>query len=213
MLKHLSHTTDNLIGNSGVESISGALQSNTSLTSLDISCVVLITHPSQTQQITVLDILVLKVFREHFNQTLHSNHLILQVCCVIHMFHTTDNHIGDFGSESGDSGVDSISGALQSNTSLTSLDIASVVLITHLSQTQQITILDILVLKVFREHFNQTLHSNHLIFQVCCVIHMFHTTDNHIGDSGAESISRALQSNTSLTSLNISGVTFCSMYF
>ena len=35
---------------------------------------------------------------------------------------------------------------------------------------------------------------------------MFHTTDNEIGDSGAESISRALQSNTSLTSLDISGV-------
>ena len=35
---------------------------------------------------------------------------------------------------------------------------------------------------------------------------MFHTTDNHIGDSGAESISRALQSNTSLTSLDISSV-------
>ena len=33
-----------------------------------------------------------------------------------------------------------------------------------------------------------------------------HTTDNQIGDSGAESISRALQSNTSLKSLNISGV-------
>ena len=35
---------------------------------------------------------------------------------------------------------------------------------------------------------------------------MFHTTDNEIGDSGAESISRALQSNTSLKSLDISGV-------
>ena len=35
---------------------------------------------------------------------------------------------------------------------------------------------------------------------------MFHTTDNQIGDSGAESISRALQSNTSLKSLGISRV-------
>ena len=34
----------------------------------------------------------------------------------------------------------------------------------------------------------------------------FNTTGNLIGDSGAESISRALQSNTSLKSLNISGV-------
>ena len=40
-------------------------------------------------------------------------------------------------------------------------------------------------------------------------IHCFHTTTgNNIGDSGAESISRALQSNTSLTSLDISGVLF-----
>ena len=37
---------------------------------------------------------------------------------------------------------------------------------------------------------------------------MFHTTGNQIGDSGAESISRALQSNTSLTSLNIKCVLF-----
>ena len=62
------------------------------------------------------------------------------------------------------------------------------------------------MLRVFREHFNQTLHANHLIFQVCCFIFMFHTTDNQIGDSGAQSISRALQSNTSLKSLNVSGV-------
>ena len=66
------------------------------------------------------------------------------------------------------------------------------------------------MLRVFREHFNQTLHSNHLIFQVCCFIFMFHTTDNQIGDSGAESISRALQSNTSLKALDISGVLFYS---
>ena len=54
------------------------------------------------------------------------------------------------------------------------------------------------MLRTFLEHFNQTLHSNHLIFHVCCFILMFNTTDNDIGDSGAESISRALQSNTSM---------------
>ena len=32
---------------------------------------------------------------------------------------------------------------------------------------QQVTILDTLVLRAFREHSNQTLHSNHLIFAVC----------------------------------------------
>ena len=68
--------------------------------------------------------------------------------------------------------------------------------------------LEILVLRAFLEHFKQTLHSPHLIFQVCCFILMFHTTGNQIGDSGAESISRALQSNTSLTSLNIQCVLF-----
>ena len=62
------------------------------------------------------------------------------------------------------------------------------------------------MLRAFREHFNQTLHSHYFIFQVCVILFMFHTTDNQIGDSGAESISRALQSNTSLKSLNISGV-------
>ena len=72
-----------------------------------------------TQQVTLLEILVLRAFREHFNQTLHSNHLLFQVCCVIHMFHTTGNHIGD-------SGAESISRALQSNTSLTSLTISCV---------------------------------------------------------------------------------------
>ena len=75
--------------------------------------------------------------------------------------------------------------------------------------TQQVTTLDILVLRAFREHSDQTLHSNHLIFQVCCFYsNTFHTTGNQIGYSGAESISSTLQSNTSLTSLVISGVLF-----
>ena len=155
------HTTGNDIGDSGAESISIALQSNTSLTSLDISGVYCV-NSCFTQQITILGILVLRVFREHFNQTLHSNHLIFQVCCVI-----------------------------------------------HTCFTQQITKLEILVLRAFREHSNQTLHSHHSIFQVCVVLFMFHTTGNDIGYSGAESISRALQSNTSLTSLKIRCVLFC----
>ena len=75
--------------------------------------------------------------------------------------------------------------------------------------TQQITTLEILVLRAFREHSNQTLHSHLLIFHVCYFYsNTFHTPDNLIGDSGAESISRALQSNTSLKTLNISGVLF-----
>ena len=75
------HTTDNDIGYSGAESISRALQSTTSLTSLDISSVYCV-NSCFTQQLTKLEILVLRVFREHFNQTLHSNHLIFQVCVV-----------------------------------------------------------------------------------------------------------------------------------
>ena len=105
---------------------------------------------------------MLRAFREHSNQTLHSNHLIFRVCYFV-----------------------------------------------QTPFTQQVTTLDLLVLRAFREHSNQTLHSNHLIFQVCVVLFMFHTTDNQIGDSGAENISRALQSNTKLTLLNISSVLFC----
>ena len=186
-VQHLEATSNN-IGNAGAESISRALKTNTSLKSLDISGVLFYYTPFSTQQsisralqsntsltwlyiscvtfcsmyfntkITKLDILVLRVFREHSNQTLHSNHLIFQVCVIL-----------------------------------------------FTCFTQQATKLEILVLRVFREHFNQTLHSPHLIFQVCCIF-MFHTTDNQIGYSGTESISRALQSNTSLKSLNISGV-------
>ena len=63
------------------------------------------------------------------------------------------------------------------------------------------------MLRAFREHFNQTLHSNHLKF-VCCFLHTFHTTGSGIRASSVESISRALQSNTSLTSLDISCVLF-----
>ena len=80
LANHLSHTTVNVIGNSGAESISRALQSNTSLTSLDIGCVLLFEHTFHTQQITILEILVLRAFREHSNQTLHSHHLIFVVC-------------------------------------------------------------------------------------------------------------------------------------
>ena len=64
------------------------------------------------------------------------------------------------------------------------------------------------VLGIFLEHFTQTLHSNHLIFLVCCFIQTPYTTDNKIGRSGAESVYRALQSNTSLISLKIFRVLF-----
>ena len=106
----------------------------------------------------ILEILVLRAYLEHFNQTLHSPHLILAVCQFV-----------------------------------------------KTRFTQQITALEIMVLRVFREHFNQILHSHHLIFLVCYFNYtpFSNTTDNGIGDSGAESISRALQSNTSLTSLVI----------
>ena len=68
-------------------------------------------------------------------------------------------------------------------------------------------VLEILVLRAFREHSNQTLHSNHLKF-VCCFLNIFHTTGGGISASCAEIISRALQSNTSLTSLDIPCVLF-----
>ena len=116
-----------------------------------------------TQQLTILEIMVLRTFRRHSNQTLHSNYLIFLVCC----FYSNTFH------------------------------------------TQQVTKLEILVLRAFRRHSNQTLHSRLLMWQVCCFYSntFSHTTVNRIGYSGAESVSRALQSNTSLTSLNI-GVLF-----
>ena len=41
---------------------------------------------------------------------------------------------------------------------------------------QQVTILETLVLRAFREHSNQTLHSHLLIFRVCCFYsNTFHT--------------------------------------
>ena len=149
-----------------------------------------------------LEILVLRVFLEHFNQTLHSHHLIFFVCIFLFMFHTTGTQIGDSGAESiaralqsntsltsldisgvccvihmfhttdnqiGYSGAESISRALQSNTSLTSLDIFRVYFF-YSCFTQQVTKLEILVLRVLREHFSQTLHSHHLIFRVCCFV-------------------------------------------
>ena len=82
LAKHLSHTAVNFIGDSGAESISGVLQSNTSLTSLDISCVTFCSMYFNTK-ITKLEILVLRAFREHSNQTLHSNHLIFRVCVIL----------------------------------------------------------------------------------------------------------------------------------
>ena len=60
------------------------------------------------------------------------------------------------------------------------------------------------MLRAYLEHFNQTLHSHHLILPVLFYYTPFsNTTDNGIGDSGVDSISRALQSNTSLKSLVI----------
>ena len=120
--------------------------------------------------------------------------------CWPNTSHTIGNQIGN-------SGAANISRALQSNTSLKSLDISGVLvfLFKHVSPNKA-TILEILVLRILVEHFNQTLHSHHLLFPVWLCSNAFHTTVNQIGYSGAESISRALQSNTSLTSLVISGV-------
>ena len=154
------HTTVNDIGDSG-ESIFRALQTNTSLTSLDISRVLFCLNTFHTQQMPAL----------------------------------------------GDSGAQQVSIALQSNTSLTSLDISRVLLFLTNFHTQQIMAFKILVLRAFREHSSQTLHSNLLIFPVIVFTqNTFHTTGNNFRESGAESILRALQSNTSLTSLDISCV-------
>ena len=165
-------------------------------------CVVFIQTPFTHKQITTLEILVLRAFREHSNQTLHSHLLLFLVCCLFkHLSRTTGNHIGD-------SGAESISRALQSNTSLTSLIISRVLVYSNTFHAQQVTTLEILVLRAFREHIQSNTSLTSLI--ISCVLflfkHLSHTTDNHIGYSGAESISRALQSNTSLKSLDISCV-------
>ena len=57
----------NDIGDAGAESISRALQSNTSLKSLDISGVLFCSSIFHTQQLTTLELLVLRTFREHSN--------------------------------------------------------------------------------------------------------------------------------------------------
>ena len=64
------------------------------------------------------------------------------------------------------------------------------------------------------EHFESTQNKHFTqitLFFGCVVLfkHLSHTTGNHIGASSAESISIALQSNTSLTSLYIRCVLLC----
>ena len=76
-------------------------------------------------------------------------------------------HLEATGNDIGDAGAESISRALQSNTSLTSLDISGVLFCSSIFHTQQLTTLELLVLRAFREHSNQTLHSHHFVFAVC----------------------------------------------
>ena len=103
---------------------------------------------------------MLRAFREHSNQTLHSKHLILLVLVFSKYF-----------------------------------------------SQQQLLTSEIQEQRALREHSTSTLPSHHLLFAVCSFFaDTFHTTDNNIGESGAESISRALQSNTHLKLLDISGV-------
>ena len=152
-----------------------------------------------TQQITWLKILVLCVFREHSNQTLHSNHLLCQVCCFSNTAHTSDNKVGDNGAES-------ISRALHSNTSLTSLDMSSVFFWSNTLHT-----IDNKIGYSGAEHISLALQSNTALksLDVSCMlvcVNIFHTADNQIGDVGVARISLALQSNTALTSLDISGM-------
>ena len=156
----ITHTTGDEIGDFGAESISRALQSNTSLKSLDISGVLFCSSTHFTQQVTVLVILVLRTLQEHSNQTLHSHHLIFPVCRLVQpLSHRTVNEIRY-------SGVEHIGKALQSNTSLKSLAIARALLYST-QLTRQLTILESLVLRAFLLHSNQTLHSTHLLSPVC----------------------------------------------
>ena len=52
------------------------------------------------------------------------------------------------------------------------LDISGVLMNKFVALTQQVTKSGVLnmVLRHLREHFNQTLHSHHLIFRVCCFV-------------------------------------------
>ena len=81
-VQHLEATGNN-IGDAGAESISRALKTNTSLKSLDISSVLFCSSIFHTQQLITLELLVLRAFREHSNQTLHSHHLIFAVCYFV----------------------------------------------------------------------------------------------------------------------------------
>ena len=58
------------------------------------------------------------------------------------------------GNDIGDAGAESISRALQSNTSLKSLDILGMLFCSSIVHTQQLTTLKLLVLRAFREHSN-----------------------------------------------------------
>ena len=68
-----------------------------------------------------------------------------------------------------------------------------------------------MVLRALQELFNQTRLFKHWISIVLFIKPIHHnspTTDNQIGDKGAESIARALQSNTSIQTLDIHGARF-----
>ena len=199
MFKHLSHHTGCHLGFSGAQKVSIALQTNTSLTSLNISRVLFCLNNFHTTDDGIENSGAESILRALQSNTSLTSLAISGVLFCSNTFHATGNLIGD-------TGVKSISRTLQSNTSLTSLDISGV-LFCSTPFTQQVTLLEILVLRAFWGHSNQTLHSNLLIFPVIVLIkHLSHTTDNLIGDYGAESISRALQSNSSLKSLDISSV-------
>ena len=118
--------------------------------------------------------------------------------------HTTGKNIGDYGAER-------IWRALQSNTSLKSLMMSSVLVFVHASFTMKGNIIGDLGF----EELSLALQSNTSLtsLDISCVLfssNTFHTTVNNMGEYGAERISRALQFNTSLKVLDMYCVLFCS---
>ena len=147
-----------------------------------------------------------RAFRGHSKKMPLSHRLLFPVCCFLHTVHTADIQIGL-------SGVDSISIALQSNTSLKSLDISGVLVCSHLFHTAGNNIGDSGAESISRALQSNTSLKLLIISCVLFCLYFSHTTGNQIGYPGAESISRALQSNTSLKSLDISSVKFVHTHF
>ena len=198
--------TDNIIGDTGVTSLSDSLKSNTTLTELNLGC----EDKRKDTQMTSINNSLFSI-SHHINRQQHWIHRSNIIKWFTEIKHNTQETQSEKWRQK------------KENTQMTFINNSLFFLF---SLHQQVTRLEKQEQHHWVNHWNQTQHSlnsiwvvntkgntqmasinNSLLYSLFISIGniklFYTTTPNRIGDAGATSLSEALKSNTTLTKLNL----------